>query len=205
MDRHPNYRSIRVGDDFIQGNGELAILAQMVAPDESAVTYWGTTGGGPLPEQFREVYRWTAQQLRPDYQPIFASWPKTFQMEIDGLGQALFCHGTPRSETEIFTRLTSEERLKPLFENLSVSVVVCGHTHMQFDRKVGGIWVVNAGSVAKPKDGNPQACYVVLEVENGSLVVNFKRVPYDVERAAKAIEASEMPNDYAEMLRTGSG
>jgi diadenosine tetraphosphatase ApaH/serine/threonine PP2A family protein phosphatase len=64
---------------------------------------------------------------------------------------------------------------------------------------------VNGGSVGKPKDGNPQACYVVLEVNKSNLVVNFKRVPYDVERAAKAIEASDMPNEYAEMLRTGSG
>jgi diadenosine tetraphosphatase ApaH/serine/threonine PP2A family protein phosphatase len=64
---------------------------------------------------------------------------------------------------------------------------------------------VNAGSVGKPKDGNPQACYVVLEVNNGNLVVNFKRVPYDVERAATAIEASDMPDEYAEMLRKGSG
>jgi diadenosine tetraphosphatase ApaH/serine/threonine PP2A family protein phosphatase len=65
--------------------------------------------------------------------------------------------------------------------------------------------VVNAGSVGKPKDSNPHACYVVLEASNDNLIVNFKRVPYDVERPAQAIEASDMPNEYAKMLRTGRG
>jgi diadenosine tetraphosphatase ApaH/serine/threonine PP2A family protein phosphatase len=64
---------------------------------------------------------------------------------------------------------------------------------------------VNAGSVGKPKDGNPQACYVVLEASDKYLNVVFRRVRYDIERAAKAIEASDMPNEYAVMLRSGTG
>jgi diadenosine tetraphosphatase ApaH/serine/threonine PP2A family protein phosphatase len=85
-------------------------------------------------------------------------------------------------------------------------MLVCGHTHIPYHRILpGGRQIVNAGSVGKPKDGNPQACYVVLETVDGKLSVTFRRVPYDVERAAQAIEVSEMPNEYAEMLRTGTG
>ena len=65
--------------------------------------------------------------------------------------------------------------------------------------------MVNAGSVGKPKDGDPRACYVVLESTDRELAVTFHRVAYNVERAARAIEASEMPAEYAEMLRTGTG
>jgi diadenosine tetraphosphatase ApaH/serine/threonine PP2A family protein phosphatase len=65
--------------------------------------------------------------------------------------------------------------------------------------------VVNAGSVGKPKDGDPRAGYIVLEANNSGLKVNFIRVEYDVERAAQAIEASEMPHEYAGMLRAGKG
>ena len=96
---------------FVHGNGELALLALLAAPHEGAVTYWGTTSGKPLPEPYRPVYRWTAQQLQPDYQPVLARWPKTVRLEVDGLGAVLFSHATPRSETEIFTRLTPAERL----------------------------------------------------------------------------------------------
>ena len=95
---------------FIHGNGELPILALLNAPDEDAVTYWGTTSGNSLPEQYRPVYRWTAQQLQPDYPLVMAHWPTTLRMEIGGLGGVLFCHSTPRSETEVFTRLTPAPR-----------------------------------------------------------------------------------------------
>jgi predicted phosphodiesterase len=172
---------------FIHGNGELAMLAQMTAPTEDAVTYWGTTSGARPPEPIREVYRWTARQLQPDYQSVLASWPEALRLDIDGLGNVLFCHGTPRSETEIFTRLTPEERLIPLFDGLEASVVVCGHTHMQFDRQIGRTRVVNAGSVGMPF-GAPGACWAVLGPE-----VQLRQTPYDLAQAAERIRATSYP------------
>src|ERR1700739_4764788 len=64
--------------------------------------------------------------------------------------RVLFCHATPRNENEIFTRLTRDDPLMAVFAGVKASVVVCGHTHMQFDRVVGGVRVVNAGSVGMP-------------------------------------------------------
>jgi predicted phosphodiesterase len=122
---------------FIHGNGELAVLAQMAGTRTASVTYWGTMTGARPPESIIEIYRWTAAQPQPEFEPVVARWPKTLQLEIDGLGQVLFCHSTPRSETEGFTRLTPEDRLLPIFGGLNASVVVCGHTHMQFDRTIG--------------------------------------------------------------------
>jgi predicted phosphodiesterase len=72
------------------------------------------------------------------------------QLEINGLGRVLFCHATPRNDNEIFTRLTAEERLLPVFGEAQGELVVCGHTHMQFDRMVGKTRVVNAGSGGMP-------------------------------------------------------
>ena len=172
---------------FIHGNGELAILALMAAKEESAVTYWGTTSGRPLPEQLRPAYRWTAGQLQPDYQPMLARWPKTLQLEISGLGTALFCHSTPRSETELFTRLTPEERLMPILDNLQVSIVVCGHTHMQFDRMVGRTRVVNAGSIGEAY-GEPGAYWLLLGPD-----VELRWTSYDFEQAAERIRSTDYP------------
>lgn len=172
---------------FIHGNGELAVLAQMTAPAEDAVTYWGTTSGARPPEPVREVYRWTARQLRPDYESALASWPGTLRLDVDGLGGVLFCHGTPRSETEIFTRSTPEERLIPLFDGLQVAVAVCGHTHMQFDRQIGRTRVVNAGSVGMPF-GTTSACWVVLGPG-----VQLQQTSYDLAQAAERIRATSYP------------
>jgi len=172
---------------FIHGNGELAMLAQMAAAETDSVTYWGTVSGAPPPEPIREVYRRTARQIQPEYEPVLASWPKTLRLEIRGLGEVLFCHSTPRSETECFTRLTPEDRLLPLFEGLKVSAVVCGHTHMQFDRMIGRTRVVNAGSVGQPF-GEPGAFWGLLGPD-----VQLRHTPYDLTQAAERVRDTQYP------------
>jgi len=176
---------------FIHGNCELAVLAQMAATDEDSVTYWGTTSGAPLPQPYRGAMRWTAQQLT-DYREVLASWPKTLRLEIAGLGEVLFCHGTPRSETEGFTRVTPEEQLLPLFAGLGVSLVVCGHTHMQFDRTIGATRVVNAGSVGMPF-GETGAYWALLGPD-----VQLRRTSYDLGQAAERFRATPYPQADAD-------
>lgn len=167
---------------FIQGNGDREVLA------------WRRgTETGAVPEQFREAMRWVVQQLRPEHERWLASWPETLRVEVPGLGEVLFCHATPRSDTEIFTRLTSEDRLAPIFDGLDVPVVVCGHTHMQFDRTIGRVRVVNAGSVGMPF-GEPGAYWLLLGPD-----VQLRQTPYDLARAAERIRDTEYPQagDFA--------
>jgi putative phosphoesterase len=172
---------------FIHGNGELAALAQIGSPDPDAVSYWGTTSGYSLPEPLREVVRWTARQVRPDYDRVLESWPKTVRFEIPGLGDVLFCHGTPQSETECFTRLTPEDLLLPVFQELNVPLVVCGHTHMQFDRMIGRTRVVNAGSVGLPF-GRTGADWLLLDAD-----VQLRHTSYDLAAAAECIRGTHYP------------
>jgi predicted phosphodiesterase len=171
---------------FIHGNGELAALAQLTAADPSEVTYWGTSGGAALPEPFREVIRWTARQI-PEYRELLASWPLTTTVEIDELGTVLFCHATPRNETEIFTRVTPEERSLPIFAGVEESVVVCGHTHMQFDRRVGPTRVVNAGSVGMPF-GTTGADWLLLGPG-----IELRKTSYDTTAAAELFRRTSYP------------
>jgi predicted phosphodiesterase len=179
-----------VPTQFIHGNGELAILAQMAGARTGSVTYWGTTSGARPPENIVAVYRWTAAPLQPEFESVLAAWPKTLQLEVDALGQVLFCHSTPRSETEVFTRLTPEDRLLPIFEGLNARVVVCGHTHMQFDRMIGKTRVVNAGSVGMPF-GEPGAYWLLLGPD-----VQLRHTPYDLAKAAERIRASSYPQAH---------
>ncbi len=106
----------------------------------------------------------------------------------------MFCHATPRNDTEIFTRLTAEERLQPIFQGADAAVVVCGHTHMQFDRTIGGIRVVNAGSVGMPF-GEPGAYWLLLGPE-----IELRHTPYDLAKAAERIRATKYPQarEFAE-------
>jgi diadenosine tetraphosphatase ApaH/serine/threonine PP2A family protein phosphatase len=125
---------------------------------------------------------------------LIAGWQKTVSLKINGLGEVLFCHATPRNNTEIFTRLTLEERLLPVFEGVSASLVVCGHTHMQFDRTIGGkVRVLNAGSVGMPYAA-PGAYWLLLGPD-----VQFRRTLYDLAKAAERIRNTNYPmaEDFA--------
>ena len=180
---------------FIHGNGELAVLAERVATDDpDTVTYWGTTTGEPLPEPLREMVRWTAKQLRREDEQLLSSWPKMLTVDIAGLGQVLLCHATPRNEVECFTRLTPEHLLLPVFKELGVDFVVCGHTHMQFDRVVGQVRVVNAGSVGMPFQHPAGAFWLMLGPD-----VQLCHTPYDLTAAADRVRATKYPqaDDFA--------
>jgi predicted phosphodiesterase len=161
---------------FIQGNCEIDVLADMTG-----------TGAARVPEQVREIMRWSAQQLYPEYEQLLAGWAKTLHIEVDGLGPTLFCHATSRDDNEIFTRLTPEERLLPIFGTLDATLAVCGHTHMQFDRMVGKVRVVNAGSVGMPF-GEPGADWLLLD---GG--VQLQHTPYDLAKAAERIRRTNYP------------
>lgn len=161
---------------FIHGNGERDVLAHLDG-----------RGADHLPERVRAAVGWTGEQLSPAQRLDVAAWPPTVRFEITGLGEVLFCHATPRSADEIFTRVTPEEHLLPVFAQVGVPVVVCGHTHMQFDRSVGTTRVVNAGSVGMPF-GGPGAHWLLLD--RG---VELRRTRYDLAVAAERIRATEYP------------
>jgi predicted phosphodiesterase len=177
---------LKIPTQFIYGNGDLAVLAQLQASDPAAVTYWGTTGDTPLPEPVRDAIRWTARQVA-EHRDVLARWPPTIGMTIDGIGSVLFCHATPRNETDIFTRLTSDERLAPVFTGIDASLVVCGHTHMQFDRTVGRLRVVNAGSVGMPFD-TTGADWLLLGPG-----IELRKTNYDIAAAAETFRHTEYP------------
>ena len=177
--------ALEIPVQFIHGNGDREVLARMQGIET-----------GTVPEQFRGAIRWVANQLHPEYDSLLAGWSLTRTLNVHGLGKVLFCHATPRSDTQIFSRLTNEELLLPIFDRLDVSVVVCGHTHMQFDRMVGKTRVVNAGSVGAPY-GKTGADWLLL----GS-GVQHQHTPYDLERAAKQVIATEYPlaEDFAQRI-----
>src|SRR5439155_4851369 len=88
-----------------------------------------------ISEEVREVTHWTAQQLKRSQRDFLAQLPEQIALHVEGLGDVLFCHATPRSDEEIFTPITPQERLNTIFAGIEQQIVVCGHTHMQFERR----------------------------------------------------------------------
>jgi putative phosphoesterase len=143
-----------------------------------------------------ELTAWTAQRLSDEQRGLLASFEATVEVDVDGLGPVVFCHGSPRSDTEIITQVTPAERLRPMLEGVAADVVVCGHTHHQFDRMIDSTRVVNAGSVGMPYQGEAAAFWLVLGPE-----VELRRTGYDVPAAVERMRATGMPDIDEMMLR----
>jgi diadenosine tetraphosphatase ApaH/serine/threonine PP2A family protein phosphatase len=118
-----------------------------------------------------------------------ASWPATVELDVDGSGAVLFCHATPTSDLPILTRMTPEEDAARELGVVDADVVVCGHTHVQYDRRVGSVRLVNAGSVGMPYEGSPDARWALLS-EDG---VELLATPYDAAAAHDLLAGTGFP------------
>jgi predicted phosphodiesterase len=136
----------------------------------------------------------------------------------DGPIELLLVHGSPRRINEYLFEDRDEKSLWRILEEAHADILCFGHTHKPYHRILekesdGAKLIrhaINTGSVGKPKDGNPQGCYVLLKINTDGNIgssnlieVEFIHFDYDVERAASAIEESQLPNAYADMLRNG--
>ncbi len=117
----------------------------------------------------------------------------------------MLVHGSPRKINEYMFEDRGEAYFERIMNTIDADVLVCGHTHLPYHKVLpSGRQVVNAGSVGKPKDNNPKACYIVLRADGRELDVAFIRVDYPIEEAATAIEAADgMPDTFAMHLREG--
>jgi len=159
---------------WLRGNTERAVLERRDA-DPAAGGIWDRRA------------TWVAAQLSSDQLARIAAWPATVAVDVDGLGPTRFCHATPRDDSEIFTAITPAEVVEPMLA-AAEPTVVCGHTHVQFDRAIGGRRVVNAGSVGVPYEGVTGARWCLLGPD-----VALRRTTYDMDAAATRIAATDMP------------
>lgn len=175
-------RALDLPVHYLHGNAESEVLRCLA----------GQEPGGLSPRADEEA-RWLAEILTPEYRGFIATWTDTVTLQFDGIGDVLFCHATPHDDITIFTKETPAERLAALFGEVEAPLVVCGHTHMQFDRVIAGVRVVNAGSVGMPF-GHTGADWLLLDG-----AVAFRHVDYATEQAAEMIRSSAYPHaaDFA--------
>jgi putative phosphoesterase len=125
---------------------------------------------------------WVFNRLGHHHRKFIAGLPEQVELEVDGIGRVIFCHGSPRSDEEIILRTTPDDWLREMLEGVEADVVVCGHTHMQFDRRVDGWRVVNAGSVGLPY-GTPGAHWLALGPD-----IEHRRTAYDANAFADRVQ-----------------
>jgi putative phosphoesterase len=138
-----------------------------------------------------ELEAWNADRLGASRVATVTAWPLTLELTVEGLGDVLICHSTPTSDTPIYTRITPDGELAELLGDVAADVLVCGHTHMQYDRRLAtGLRVANPGSVGMPYESRRGAYWAVLGPDIG-----FRRTEYDVEATVAAIQVIGAPVD----------
>lgn len=155
-------------------------------------------------------YAWTREHVTPETKRFLGSLP--FRIDVRPLGGHIggptltLLHGNQTLNTVYVTADRSDDFLAKMDSAVGAragDVVAFGHTHLPWHRVVGDVHFVNTGSVGRPKDGDPRAGYVLLDVSANGAELEFVRVEYDVERAMAAITASTLPPEFAQFLKTG--
>lgn len=200
--------TIVIGGDVIVGPHPRETIEQVMAlgqrarcvrgnADREVVDAYDQGRVTPAAEssQAEQAAAFAAARITKQQRDFLAGFHPTVALDVDGLGPVLFCHGSPRSDSEIITTATSDERLDGILQKVAQPLVVGGHTHRQFDRQIGTHRFVNAGSVGCPYEGRPGAYWAVLGPE-----VALRRTEYDVSDAAERFRATGYP-DIEEILR----
>ena len=185
-----------------------AVVAELASIDVDRIVCGGDVVAGPFPRECLDklvdldavfvrgnadrksprapegTWEWIVAKLDPKSVEFLRELPQAVS-----LGGVLYCHGSPRDDDEILTRVSSDERFRAALEGVEERLVVGGHTHVQFERVVDGIRFVNAGSVGIPYEGKQGAFWALLDGED----VDFRHTPYAVEAAAAVIRTSGYP------------
>lgn len=141
-----------------------------------------------------EINQWCSDQLTEQQIDFLNNQQEKVTISIDGLGEVLFVHGSPRSDEEAIRKDTPQDEIEPMISSVREPVIVCGHTHIQFDRTVLGKRIVNAGSVGLQRAARG-ACWALIGPE-----VDLRETKYDYQKAARQILESGVPmaSDFAE-------
>jgi predicted phosphodiesterase len=177
----PDDAEIVLGGDHVYGPFPAQTLERLRALGQRARWLRGNTDREQLEigagEGSQDVLVWVGERLRDEDVSYLHGLPPL--VALDGI---LFCHATPGSDTHRFGADTPEEEIAPWFAEVDAQVVVCGHTHRQFDRRIGGLRVVNAGSVGMPHEDRPGAYWALLDGDR----VELRRTEYDPAGLARA-------------------
>jgi putative phosphoesterase len=157
-------------------------------------------------EMSNTSFFWTREQTTDEHKAWLRELPRELRLDVEG-NRILLCHGSPRDTTEYLFENRSDGYLKQFVAggkaDAEADVIVFGHTHVPFLRRVEGVHFVNTGSVGRPKDGNPRAGYCILTIDGPNVSAEQVRVDYDVELACQRLVLAGLPEYFADYLRTG--
>jgi putative phosphoesterase len=194
-----NVDAILIGGDLAWGPEPFEVMERLMTlkdnvyfirgnADREVANKYGAKEG--LDQTIADINLWCVDQLTDTHLDFLKALPDNQILTIEGLGETLFVHGSPRSDEECIRFDTPEVEINSMIQDVSQEIIVCGHTHTQFDRFVSSKRIINPGSVGLPSKARG-ACWALISEK-----VELKEIIYNTEKAAERIRKSGVP--YAE-------
>ena len=194
LDREERPDIVLFGGDLVWGPWPRETLELALSLGDRARFILGNTDRLVL-ERDGDSARWISERLTESQRELIAAWPKTLVLAVDGLGPTLFCHATPRSDEVVVSPASSDARWAAVLSGVAEPVVVCGHTHLQYDEQHAGRRVVNPGSVGSPTL-RATAWWARLGPD-----VDGRSTDYDIQDTVRAARATGFPRaDFVDAL-----
>lgn len=151
-----------------------------------------------------ESFAWTKAHTNEPNKAYLRGLNSQIRFEQNGR-RFLLVHGSPRRMNEYLFEDKPDSTFARIATGADADVIVCGHTHKPSTKQIGDTLFINVGSAGEPKDGDPRACWALIETAPDGVSVEFRRVEYDVEAAAQAVRSSALPDEFAGQLLEARG
>ena len=189
--------------DFMIDNGIEGVQGNYDEAVANDLEHCGCKAEEPLQEEMAHLsFVWTKKHASSKSKSYMKNLPTEIAFSAGNRIVLLF-HATPRKNNLYWYEDRPEKFFREMAEKVEADVMIYGHTHKPYWKDINGKIFINAGSVGKPKDGDPRACVTIVEISQKSVKVEFIRIPYEVEKVAAAISERGLPAYFGDKLKLG--
>ena len=187
---------IKQSIEGVQGNYDEAVANDL--------EHCGCRAEDPLQEEMaHRSFEWTKSHVSPESKTYMKNLPAEIKFTVEDKKIWLF-HATPKKNNLYWFEDRPEKFFHEMADKGDADIMIYGHIHKPYRKDVNGKVFINAGSVGKPKDGDPRACVTIVDITRSAIKAEFTRIVYDVEKVAEAISSWGLPEYFAEKLRRGA-
>jgi putative phosphoesterase len=190
--------------DYLQ-EFQIAAIAGNYDAKVLMVIKEGTSSIADLQKRKQNILLWTADHISKRTREYLAGLPETLNLDFPGGLKILVVHGTPLDNDDDLYPSVTQRGLKAKMGDAQADILVCGHTHIPFVKRVNGVLVVNCGSVGQPVDGDPRLSYAIVSLgPTATARGRIVRAEYDSQRTIDAMKQTSLPKGLRRDLTLGT-
>lgn len=165
----------------------------------------GKVSTANMKKKKQAILLWTLRNISKRNRKYLSNLPHYLDLKLPGGKNILVVHGSPVSMDDTIYPSITKRGLEKKLREIRPDILICGHTHIPFVRRIGSILVVNCGSAGHPVDGDPRPSYALVQVKPGSKPSGrIVRFDYDWDRTIKMLKKTSLPDELQKDFLNGN-